>query len=126
MKSIKSISGGFNQVGTALLVFTGFAAYFSHPYFAIVSALIAGTQFKLIVEYAIEKSPARVLAAMVISSNVGPRDKRFREMLLLMVSRLEQLARKSQQLDDNTMDTVSLKVQALKFELEDIIVKEGL
>lgn len=123
--SLKSWSFHFTPWGTAALIFTGFAAYFGHSWLAAAAAIVGGAGFRTETEYHIEKNNyARTLAAMV--ANVGPRDGRFREDALLAVSRLEQVARKSQQLPNEDLDRLRAEIVKFRLTLEATITKEGL
>ena len=125
MPSLKSWSFNFGKLGILWLVLAYISLHQGYGYAAIAFALAAGTQLKFTKEYHIEDSKhIRTLAAL--AANVDLRDKRFRELCMLTVSRLEQVVRKSQLLSDEQMTNLVMNTQALCFKLEDTITKEGL
>jgi hypothetical protein len=124
MPSLKSWSFKFGTLGILWLVAAYISLHFGWGYAAVVFALAAGTQLKFTKEYHVENTRIQILAAMVCSG--GPRDKYFRETAMLTVSRLEQVARKSQLLPNETLSDLLNQTQLFCFKLEDTIKKEGL
>ena len=123
--SLRTLSFNFSTWGCIFTLLAIGAAYDGHAYLAVILALAAGSRLKFEKEYHIEKDAyLRLLARMV--STTGPRDARFREIALMTASRLEQIARKSQLLPDETLANLTNKVLNVQLELEDIITKEGL